>query len=138
MDFLINNWPLILVAFAAGGMLVWPAVVSAPRGGAIAVTEAVNLINREKAVVIDISDEAEFAKAHVGGAKNVPFDQVEVKLASVVKNKATPVILVCASGSRSVKAVALAKKAGFTNVQSLNGGTAGWRAASMPIDAVLA
>jgi rhodanese-related sulfurtransferase len=113
---------------------VWPAVNAAPRLGMVSVTEAVNLINREKGQVIDVSEPDEFSKGHVGGAKNLPLGQVEERLASMVKNKALPVIFVCTTGSRSGKAVAMAKKAGFAQAKALQGGTQAWRAASMPID----
>jgi rhodanese-related sulfurtransferase len=134
MDFFVNNWVLIVVAFGTGAMLVWPAVSAGPRAGSVTVTEAVNLINREKAVVIDVSEPDEYSKGHLGGAKNLPFGQVEEKLAGVVKNKATPVILVCVNGTRSGKAVAFAKKAGFATASSLQGGLSAWRAASMPVE----
>jgi rhodanese-related sulfurtransferase len=35
----------------------------------------------------------------------------------VVKNKAVPLVLVCASGARSKRAVAIARKLGYDNVQ---------------------
>jgi rhodanese-related sulfurtransferase len=52
----------------------------------------------------------------------------------VVKNKTVPVILVCKSGSRSSRAVAIAKKLGFENAQSLSGGLAAWRNANLPVE----
>ncbi len=138
MDFFINNWVLIAVAFVTGAMLVWPAVSGRTGVDAVSVPDAVTLINREKAVLIDVSEPDEYARAHPGGAKNLPMAQIEEKLNSVVKNKALPVILVCATGSRSAKAVAMAKKAGFENAQSLAGGLSGWRAASMPVESASA
>jgi len=51
-----------------------------------------------------------------------------------VKNKANPVIFVCASGARSNRAVAVAKKLGYENAQSLSGGMGAWREANMPIE----
>jgi rhodanese-related sulfurtransferase len=134
VKFLIDNWMLMAVALASGGMLLWPVIVGGARGGALATAEAVTLINREKAVVIDVCGADEYATGHVAGAKNVPLDELEAKLPSVVKNKATPLILVCARGNRSQRAVALAKKAGFENAHSLAGGTAAWRTANLPIE----
>ena len=60
--------------------------------------DVVQLINREKAVVIDVCEPNEFAAGHVVGARNIPFGQLEEKLPQVVKNKALPVVLVCQSG----------------------------------------
>ncbi|AOW12343.1 sulfurtransferase [Hydrogenophaga crassostreae] len=134
MSFFIENWTLVAVALASAGMLMWPAVAGGSGGGAISTNDAVSLINREKAVVVDICGADEFKAGHVSGAKNVPLDELEAKLAGMVKNKATPVILVCASGMRSKRAVAIAKKLGYENTHSLAGGLGAWRAASLPVE----
>ena len=70
----------------------------------------------------------------MGGAKNIPLNQLEAKLTGAVKNKSLPLILVCQSGARSNRAVAIAKKLGYEQAQSLGGGLAGWRAANLPIE----
>jgi hypothetical protein len=72
MDFVINNWMLIAVAAASGGMLLWPVVQGGTAGG-LSPNNAVLLINREKAVVVDVSEADEFAAGHVVGARNVPL-----------------------------------------------------------------
>ena len=89
---------------------------------------------REKAVVIDVCETEEFAAGHVGGAKNVPLGQLEERLPTVVKNKALPVVLVCASGARANRAVAIAKKLGYDNAQAMAGGMKAWREASLPVE----
>lgn len=134
MKFLIDNWQLISIAVASGGMLVWPLLTGGMTAGAVNASAAVQLINREKAVVIDVCDPAEFAAAHVGGAKNVPLNELEAKLPGLVKNKGLPLILVCASGARSSRAVAIAKKLGYEQVQSLGGGLKAWKEANLPIE----
>jgi rhodanese-related sulfurtransferase len=133
LKFILDNWALISVALASGALLLWPVLKSAT-GGSLTAEGAVQLINREKAVVIDVCEAAEFSAAHVGGAKNIPLSQLEDKLPGAVKNKALPVILVCQSGARSGRAVAIAKKLGYEQAQSLGGGLGAWRAANLPIE----
>lgn len=133
MKFIIDNWYLIFVALASGGMLLWPTLKSAS-GGTLNPAGAVQLINREKAVVIDVCEAEEFAAGHVGGAKNVPLGQLEERLPAVVKNKALPVVLVCATGARANRAVAIAKKLGYDNAQAMAGGLKAWREASLPVE----
>ena len=87
MKFIIDNWMLIAVALASGGMLLWPTVQGASAGGRSRAHGAVQLINRERAVVVDVSEPEEFAAGHVSGAKNVPLGQLEQRLPEVVKNK---------------------------------------------------
>ncbi|MBG6070287.1 rhodanese-like domain-containing protein [Polaromonas sp. CG_23.6] len=134
MKFLIDNWMLISIAIASGGMLVWPLIAGSMNAGALNASGAVQLINREKAVVVDICEPAEFAAGHVTGAKNIPLADLEAKLPSVVKNKALPLILVCATGARSSRAVATAKKLGYDQAQSLGGGLKAWKDANLPLE----
>lgn len=134
MSFFIENWTLFAVAIASGAMLLWPAVSGSAGAGSLNANEAVQLINREKATVVDVCSPGEFAAGHVAGAKNVPLGELEAKLPGLVKNKTTPVILVCASGMRSRRAVSIAKKLGYENSHSLSGGMGSWRAASLPIE----
>ena len=133
MKFIIDNWELIAVALASGIMLFLPQIKGAA-GGKLTATGAVQLMNREKAVVVDVSEPEEFALGHVTNAKNVPFSQLEDKLAAQVKNKELPLILVCTSGARSNRAVSVAKKLGFTNVQAMAGGLKAWREANLPLE----
>jgi rhodanese-related sulfurtransferase len=133
VKFIIDNWQLIAVAIGSAAMLFWPQIKGAA-GGTLTAAGAVQLMNREKAVVIDVSDAEEFALGHITNAKSVPFSQLEEKLAGQVKNKELPLILVCTSGVRSNRAVAVAKKLGFTNVQALAGGLKSWKEANLPLE----
>ncbi len=130
MSFLIDNWMLLLVALTSGGALLLPVLM---QGKGLNPAEAVLLMNREKAVVIDVCEPGEFANGHIAGARNVPLAQLEAQLPGVVKNKATPVILVCQAGVRSGRALSVVRKLGYENAQSLAGGLKAWRAASMPV-----
>ena len=133
MKFIIDNWMLISIALASGGLLLWPVLQGAATAG-LTPSAAVLLINREKAVVVDVCEANEFAAGHVGGAKNIPLGDLEAKLVATVKNKALPLILVCQSGARSGRAVAIAKKLGYEQAQSLGGGLAAWKGANLPVD----
>lgn len=133
MDFIVQNWVLILIALSSGAMLMWPALSKGGGANALTPTQAVQLINREKAVVIDVCSPEEFAGGHVTNAKNVPVGELDSRLTQAVKNKTVPVLMVCASGIRSRRAVATAKKLGYEKVYSLEGGMGAWRAASLPV-----
>ncbi len=123
---------LIVIALSSGFFLLLPVVQGATASG-ISPTEAVQCMNREKGVVIDVCDAEEFANGHIKGAVHVPLDQLEAKLPGAVKNKSTPLILVCASGIRSKRAQALAQKLGYEKVHSLQGGLAAWKEANLPV-----
>ncbi len=133
VNFILDNWYLIFIALASGSLLLVPALKGSMAGG-LSAAQAVQLINREKAVVIDVCEPQEFAAGHVNGARNVPLAQLQERLPQVVKNKAVPVILTCAKGARSARAVAVARGLGYDKAQSLSGGLAAWRAASLPVE----
>lgn len=81
MNFVMANWSLILLALASGGMLAWPLISGGRSAGGLTPAAAVQLMNREKAVVVDICEPAEYAAGHVGGAKNIPLgDLLEAQL----------------------------------------------------------
>ena len=133
MKFILDNWMLISVARVSASLLFWPVIKGAGAGG-LSPTQAVQLMNRDKAVVVDVCEAEEFAAGHVVGARNVPLNQLEDKLAALVKNKALPLILVCQTGARSGRALAIAKKLGYEQAQSLAGGLAAWRSANLPLE----
>ena len=133
MSFIVNNWMLISIALVSGALLLWPVIQGAATSG-LSPASAVLLMNREKAVVVDICESAEFAAGHIVGAKNIPLGDLEAKLVGAVKNKNLPLILVCQSGARSGRALAIAKKLGYEQAQSLGGGMAAWKTANLPIE----
>ena len=123
---------LIAVALSSGFFLLLPVVQGAAASG-LSPNEAVQCMNREKGVVVDVCSAEEFAASHINGAINVPLDQLEGRLASAVKNKSLPLILVCAAGSRSKRAQAVAQKLGYQKVHSLQGGLKAWKEANLPV-----
>ena len=77
MTFVIDNWYLFATALISGGLLLWPKLIEATSGARVSVADAVRLINRERAVMIDVSDPAEYAAGHPVGAKSVPLASLE-------------------------------------------------------------
>ena len=135
MQFLIDNWILFLAAAVSGGMLAWPALAGRSSGGQrVSPATAVQMINRERAVLIDISDPAEYAAGHAVGAKSVPLAQLASSGHALPKNKALPLVVVCATGSRAGKAVDTLNTLGFANARALAGGLEAWRAANLPVE----
>lgn len=133
VNFIIDNWSLLLIAAISGGMLFFPSL-KGMSGASITAAAAVQLMNREKAQVIDVRAENEFSVSHVVGAKNVPLEKLEEKLATVVRNKALPVVLICATSARANRALPLVKKLGFEAAYVLEGGMKAWKDANLPLE----
>ena len=131
MNLILDNWSLVLGALTSGGLLLWPVL----RGGTgLSPNMAVQMINQEKAVLIDVCEAHEYAAGHVAGARHIPLGQLANQLPGVVKNKEVPVIFVCQSGMRSGSAMRIAKGLGYLKARSLSGGLSSWRAASLPVE----
>jgi len=133
LSFVIENWYLFATALVSGGLLLWPTLVDNVGGAKVSAADAVRLINREKAVLIDISEPAEYAAGHAVGARSVPFAGLETSR-ELPKNKSLPLVVVCPTGARAPRAVAALKKLGFENTTALAGGLAAWRAANLPTE----
>jgi rhodanese-related sulfurtransferase len=133
LKFILDNWPLILMALTSGGLLLWPVMrQNAAGSGAISTAEAVRLINREKGVLVDVSDASEYAAGHANGARSIPLAQLEGSK-ELPSNKALPVVLMCSNGARAKRAAATLRKAGYDKAVAVTGGTAAWREALLPI-----
>jgi rhodanese-related sulfurtransferase len=131
-SFLADNWIWIFAAASSGGILLWQQIQQAGNGG-ISPALAVQMMNKEKAVVIDVCSAEEFAAGHVAGAKNIPLGELGTAK-GLPGNKKLPIVVVCASGARSAKAAAELRKLGHENVQSLAGGLKAWREANLPVE----
>jgi len=134
MDFVSKNaWLIALVVFS-GGMLLWPMLRRMMFGiGQVSPTEAVLLINREHALVLDVREDAEFAAGHIPEARHIPQGQLASRLPELEKWKEKPIVINCQSGGRSSGACAVLRRSGFTRVFNLSGGIAAWQSAKLPV-----
>lgn len=133
MTFFLNNWFLFAAALVSGGLLAWPLLSRGAAIGGVSPAEAVNLINRERGVLIDVSEPAEYLAGHAGGAKNVPFGALETAT-DLPKNKSVPVLLMCPTGARANRGAAILRKRGYEKASAVTGGVAAWREANLPIE----
>jgi rhodanese-related sulfurtransferase len=133
VKFLAESWYLFAAALVSGAMLVWPLIRRGVPAGGVSVTDAIQLINRERAVVIDVREPAEFAGGHVVNAKNVPLAGLETSTA-LPKNKALPLVVVCGGGARASRAVVTLRKLGYQQPHTLTGGLDAWREANLPLE----
>lgn len=105
------------------------------RGGkTVTSQELVNLINREKAVVVDIRDSKDYFEGHVPKALNIPFTALQARVKELEKYKEAPIVVTCKAGQHSSMAGTILRKAGFQNVAKLRGGLLEWRNDNMPVE----
>lgn len=134
MQFIQNNWPLILVLITSGAMLLWPLVgrrfSSVREVGAL---QATQLINRQNAVLLDLRDSKDFEAAHVPNAVNIPLSQLGGRAGELGKLTSRPLIAYCDRGARSRGAGSVLSKLGFAEVYTLHGGVKAWADAGLPV-----
>ena len=96
--------------------------------------QAVQLLNRENAVPLDIRGAADFKSGHILNAVNIPLADLKSRASELKKYTDRPIVVYCASGTTSPAAVKTLTAEGFTNVYSLKGGVQAWRSDDLPLD----
>lgn len=99
----------------------------------IAPSEAVLLINRDQAIVVDIRDNAQFSKGHVLGAINIPANDLEQKIKQLGAHKNKTIILINSPGQPLGKIGAVLQNNGFSSIRNLSGGINAWLDANLPL-----
>lgn len=87
------------------------------------------LLAREEIALLDVREEAEFALGHPLFAAQLPLRRVAVEAPWRIPRKDTRIVVYDAGEGLAVQALAELRELGFTNVDDLAGGLAGWREA---------
>ncbi|MGJ3238682.1 MAG: rhodanese-like domain-containing protein [Anaerolineae bacterium] len=83
--------------------------------------------------LVDVRSKMEYAQGHVPHAVNIPLNELKVRVNEIDQSK--PVVVVCASGNRSMSGSDALVAAGFPQVYNLQGGTMIWMMNSLPLEA---
>ena len=131
----IGNHPILSLAFVGIGVALVANELSRFTRGykGISPAELTRLINREDALVIDVSAHNDFEKGHIVGSKHLAMSQFDPAHKLLAKSKDQPVVIVCRSGVTAGNAAKQLVKAGFTRVQILEGGVGAWQQAELPL-----
>ena len=95
--------------------------------------EAVGLINRKNAVVIDVRNKEAYDKGHITNAINLPLQELKSNPKKISKYKNKPVIVYCNTGSTSMAACKFLQEQGLENVHNMRGGIMAWERGSYPV-----
>lgn len=83
--------------------------------------------------IIDVRTPTEYTGGHVPGAKNIPLNELEARVAELSSMKDQDLYLICESGGRSARAADVLAKQGFKAI-NVAGGTYAWRNAGYPVE----
>lgn len=131
-DFVVQNWWLFL-ALVIILVLLARTFVGAGRIKSVRPLEAVQLINRQDALVVDVRTDKEFAEGHIINSLHIPLGVFKNRLAELAPYKNQDIVLVCRSGARSGQAAAILNQQGYPLVHNLGGGIMAWENASLPV-----
>ncbi|MDF1654506.1 MAG: rhodanese-like domain-containing protein [Coxiellaceae bacterium] len=134
LPFIAKHWALCAAFVVVLLMILLEEGKSRGRGGGQVNPEgAVNLMNREEAVVLDLRSKQAFQKGHMVGAINIAKADVEISLKKLQKHQDKPLIVVCDRGNDSNRIALRLRREGFKKPLVLAGGIEAWKAAKLPL-----
>jgi molybdopterin/thiamine biosynthesis adenylyltransferase/rhodanese-related sulfurtransferase len=87
----------------------------------------------EPVVVVDVRDPDEYRDGFIEPATNISRGFLEFRIGAAVTDPATPIVLYCQTGLRSVLAAKALRDLGYTNVVNLQGGFQKWAQSGLPV-----
>jgi hydroxyacylglutathione hydrolase len=90
----------------------------------IGAPEASSWLGAHDAMIVDVREPSEYATARIPGAVSIPQADLATRLDEIPRDR--ELLLVCASGMRSLRAAQFLHAVGYERVTNLDGGTNGW------------
>ncbi|MFT7288076.1 MAG: rhodanese-related sulfurtransferase [Halieaceae bacterium] len=131
LEFATQQWILIAAMLVTVGMLV--AYEGRKSGPAVSPQQAINLINREGGLFVDLRDVAAFKQGHIVDALHIPLAKLEERSSELANWKDKPVVLVCNMGQQAGAASKQLRAAGYTQVHKMAGGMSEWSNLQLPL-----
>jgi rhodanese-related sulfurtransferase len=82
-------------------------------------------------MIVDVRELDEFRDVRIAGAALVPMSTFASRLAEIPKDR--PLLVMCASGVRSVAATSFLLRNGWTDVVNVDGGIVAWQRAGLAV-----
>jgi rhodanese-related sulfurtransferase len=133
-EFYSANTAMVLVFAGLTVALIVNEIRNLFRGfKGIGPAQLTRLINHDNALVVDLRGQGEFEKGHIIGSRHVLPSEAGPEHKLLAKAKESPVVLVCSAGMISPGIAAKLVKAGFKQVNVLDGGIGAWQSAGLPL-----
>lgn len=134
IEFVGNNAILFVLLAGVIALIAWTEFRRLTRKyRGLSPTEAVRLINRDEAVVVDIREDAEARKGSIAGARHIPVSVFKQRMSELEKFRERTIVVVCQTGSRSAPICEQLVGAGYPSVAQLRGGIVAWEGAGLPL-----
>ena len=128
------NHPFLVMAFIIllGLTFFNELKIATQRFASLTPAAAVQLMNREDVVVLDVREPSETVGGKIGRAIQIPFSGLSKRIGELEKHKQNTILVYCKTGARAGAACRELSRHGFEKVFSLNGGMAAWQDAHLP------
>lgn len=134
-EFVQQQWMLFLMLAVIIFLLFMdPAKRRVAGVSSVNQSNALRLLQNDKTVVLDVSEESDYKAGHISGAINSPASKLATDVDRLSKHKDRDVMLVCRNGQKSSRTASLLKKAGFSKLHILEGGMASWLKENLPVE----
>lgn len=130
LEFLTQQWMLVAALLVVVVMLILHEARKS--GPSVTPQQAINMVNTEDGVFLDLRDAAEFNKGHIVGAINIPATKLTGRMAELEKLKDNPIVLVCKMGQQSGAAGKQLKAEKYEQVYKMTGGMMEWDNLQLP------
>jgi len=130
LEFLAQQWILVIALLAVIIMLVLHEARKS--GPSLSPQQAINLVNNQQGVFVDLRDAADYKKGHIVDALHIPASKVADRIAELEKFRDKPIVLVCKMGQQSGAAGKQLKAGNFDKVYKMSGGMLEWTNLQLP------
>ncbi|WP_419598795.1 rhodanese-like domain-containing protein [Sutterella wadsworthensis] len=131
-QFIVQNALLIIIAVIAAVSLAMPLINTRRFGPIVSSEQAVSLINKQNALVVDVRAQKDFKRVRIANSVNIPANEIQNRLGELSKDRT--IIVVDNSGNMSAAASKLLRGVGFTKVYVLDSGLVGWMRDKLPLE----
>ena len=133
-EFAVNH-PFLVIAFIVLLVLTFfnEMKIATQRFASLTPAAAVQLMNNEDVVVLDVREPSEIVGGKIAKAIQIPVGSVQKRIDELQKHKQKTLLVYCKTGARSGMACKELSRNGFDKVYSLNGGMLAWQDAHLPI-----
>jgi rhodanese-related sulfurtransferase len=130
LEFLAEQWLLATALLVVIIMLVMHEARKS--GPSLSPQQAINLVNAEQGVFVDLRDPATFKQGHIVDALNIPAQKLGDRMAELEKYRDRPIVLVCKMGQQAGAAGKQLRAGKFEKVYKMSGGMMEWGNLQLP------
>jgi len=130
LEFLTQQWILAAALLAVIAMLLMHETRKS--GPSLSPQKAINIVNAEQGVFLDLRDAADYKQGHIVDALHIPSAKLANRMPELEKFRNKPIVLVCKMGQQSGAAGKQLKANNFDKVYKMAGGMTEWSNLQLP------